>query len=311
MGFEPGADRLHRDIRERHFAALDQDLADRAVGVAVLPRIADTHHVSVGQVDPPGTLNAEKKRVDRIGEPGKLEPLAGERAVRDRGTVVIGHERRAVEPAGDSVPGISRAEFSKIDADQIRRPLVDRHVIARRACPAAFDLDFEIAGELADAGAVIRDPEGHQRGLEKGPRRFRLHIRDFAHIHDLAADRVPVSGSAGIAAHRARGGFFHPASQDFRKATSAASGSSAVQPGISAKDHPLDIGRPWARASGASRSRQAPARTGREGKTIRDATEDPRIRHRVRNEVSVRWTSRPASSSDRRFRHRARRSRHP
>jgi hypothetical protein len=66
IGPRPGLDALHRRLLQLQFAALDQRLADRLIGMAVLVTVVQAHHAAVGQLDPAGTLHLQEEEFDGI-----------------------------------------------------------------------------------------------------------------------------------------------------------------------------------------------------------------------------------------------------
>ena len=62
----PLLDRLHRGPIGGQLAAIDQDARDRAEWLAVLVGVADAHDAAFGQLHPPGALDLQKERLERI-----------------------------------------------------------------------------------------------------------------------------------------------------------------------------------------------------------------------------------------------------
>ena len=86
----PLADAVHRHLFFGHLAALDQDAADRQVGVTVVGVIVDAQHGAVFQPHARRSLDVDEERFDRILEPADLQLAPVERAVLDLGTIEIG-----------------------------------------------------------------------------------------------------------------------------------------------------------------------------------------------------------------------------
>src|SRR5690606_11862623 len=89
IGLEPGADAGKRYLLQRDLAHIREHATDRDIGPAVLAGIADAHRRAVRQIDDAGALDHQEERVDRIVDPQKFEPAAGERALVDLLVAVI------------------------------------------------------------------------------------------------------------------------------------------------------------------------------------------------------------------------------
>ena len=62
---------------DRQLAAVDEQLADRAVRVPVLVGVADAQDLAGFEPDPPRSLDLQEEEVERVVGPGDL--LSGER----------------------------------------------------------------------------------------------------------------------------------------------------------------------------------------------------------------------------------------
>src|SRR6516164_1274709 len=96
MRQHPVADRGHRHLLARNYAALDQQSTDRNVGMTVAAIISDLDHSAFVQPDQSRALDFEKERVDRTVDPGQFQSLRPERAVLDFGAAVPLWVRRSV-----------------------------------------------------------------------------------------------------------------------------------------------------------------------------------------------------------------------
>ena len=118
-------------------ADLDQVAADRAIGVAVLRRVADPDHGAVVEPHLARALDLEEELGDRIVDPEQLEVAARERAALDLGARVVGQELAVADPAIDRVAGELGVEAAEVDAQQVRGRRMERHRIARAGAPRA------------------------------------------------------------------------------------------------------------------------------------------------------------------------------
>ena len=88
--------------------------------------------VPSGAAQPARALDLQEEEFDRIRGPGDLEPLAGKRAVLDRGAVPIGDEAAAFIVAAKRHPPVGkRRRIAGPGADQVGRQRIDRHVEPR------------------------------------------------------------------------------------------------------------------------------------------------------------------------------------
>ena len=85
----PLADALERHLLARHQVALDQDAADRRVGMAVMGRVVDAQDQAVLEPHPRRALDVDRERRDRILEPADFEMPAVERALLDLAAVEV------------------------------------------------------------------------------------------------------------------------------------------------------------------------------------------------------------------------------
>ena len=144
MRLHPSADSLHGQLLARNFAALEQQPADRHVGMAIAAVIADPNRAALLQPYLPRSLDLQKEGVDRVVNPGELKPLPGQRAILDLG------------PA---------------ETLSVRRPAVDRDLERAASLSRAVQRDLVIAGEEPLARAVVAGEQRHEIGLEEMPRR--------------------------------------------------------------------------------------------------------------------------------------------
>jgi hypothetical protein len=81
----------------------------------------------------PETLDLEEEELDRVGDPGDLEPAPGERAVLDCGAVVVRHELalRVVAAERRAAAALLGRGLGGPGADEVGRHGIDRHVVAR------------------------------------------------------------------------------------------------------------------------------------------------------------------------------------
>src|SRR5579862_8600073 len=104
MRFDPGANRLHRYGIERELAALHQEPADRNIGLAILPVIAQAHRRAVSQGDAAGALHLHEKCIHGIVYPEELQMHGVKRTALDLGAARIGHEAAIDDTAADALP---------------------------------------------------------------------------------------------------------------------------------------------------------------------------------------------------------------
>jgi hypothetical protein len=83
VGAKPGLHRRHAHRACRDLAPLDEQLADRAVGMPVLAGIAEPHLGAVAQMHEARALHLHVEQLDRVIEIEQLEPLALERTLLD------------------------------------------------------------------------------------------------------------------------------------------------------------------------------------------------------------------------------------
>ena len=145
MIVQPADDALHRALPGREQPALLHQRADAGVIAAVLALIADPHHRSVGQPQPARALDLQEEQFDRIGRPGDDRRATVERALLDRGAIVIGDEALARDATADLLALERIAEQPEIDIDEVGRTCVDRHLVATPPIARAADLGLVIA----------------------------------------------------------------------------------------------------------------------------------------------------------------------
>ncbi len=91
IGMEPGLHRRHVRGAPRDLAPLDEQLADRGVGIAVLAGISEPNRAAVRQTHHARPLHLHVEQLDRVIEIEQLEAAAIERAAPDLGARVIRH----------------------------------------------------------------------------------------------------------------------------------------------------------------------------------------------------------------------------
>src|SRR6185312_9024121 len=94
---------IERDLILGQLAALDQQLADRDIGPAVLPVIAEADHAAAREPHFARALHFEEERIDGIVHPAKREFVRIERAAFDLGARRIWHEIARHDLAGDAL----------------------------------------------------------------------------------------------------------------------------------------------------------------------------------------------------------------
>ncbi len=130
--------------------------------MAVLAGIAHAHHPAVGHADPAGPLHLQEEGLDRIVEPGDLEPASGE------------------EPALDLGPGAPDGAVL-----QLGRTGIDRPGEAGGADGRAIQLRLVIAGEEGRRIAHLHRPEEELEELACG-------FRTLGGLGREPAERLPV-----------------------------------------------------------------------------------------------------------------------
>src|SRR5690606_32399333 len=117
----PGLDALHRGTLRRQLAAIDQQAADRTIGVAVVVGEAYAQHAAALEFDAARTLDLQEKELNRILDPGDLAALDCGESGLDLGAFEIRHEAPSVEtPTQPRLPGFD-AESRQIEGEQIVR----------------------------------------------------------------------------------------------------------------------------------------------------------------------------------------------
>jgi hypothetical protein len=140
----------------------------------VLAVIADPDGPAASQPDTAGSLDLQKERVDRIVNPQQLETAARERAILDR------------------------ARRLRLQTE-IRRPAVNRCLIAAVVPAGTVQLDLEISGKEPVGGSIVGHGQGDEIRLEEAPGG-----RITARGQRLGgfAQRLPVADPPEIGAHR-------------------------------------------------------------------------------------------------------------
>ena len=187
--------------------SLDQVLADRPIGAAVLVGIADARGLAGGQAHLTRALDLQEESIDRIVDPEQLELASGKRTAVDRGAIGIGDELALLDPATDPATLELGIELAQIDTDQIGRAPIQRIAVRGVGCPRALQKRLVVAGEQAIAIAVVAHCERLEAGLEEAPGPDRP--------GGLGADGAPVldrPGKAVLATHGLVGGLLGPPS---------------------------------------------------------------------------------------------------
>ena len=190
MGGEPGPDRRHRHVLAGDLAPGDQHAADRRIGMAVLGRVAKTHHAPVRQADPARALDLKK---EGVGPRAQIEQRPRPPAIvvaADFGAGVIGNEPGGDDLADDALAFEQRREGGGVDRHQIGRDAIGGFGKQHRPGAAAFQFGFVIAGDLAVAAAGRRHREGVETVLEEAARLGR------GGFERRRAGRPPIGGRA-------------------------------------------------------------------------------------------------------------------
>ena len=170
----PAADIRHCHLLARQLAAVEQQAADRDIGLAVAAVIADARDLAIGQLNAARALDLEKEGGDRVVDPEELEPLPVQGAVLDLGA---GKARR------------------------IGRAAIKRGAKGPAGATRAIKADLEITGKEALGRAVVAGEPGHKACFEELPGRLVVARRQLL---GGGAERAPVGGTAEIAALGAR-----------------------------------------------------------------------------------------------------------
>src|SRR6185437_1918044 len=88
----PFPDPLHRHLLPRNDAAIDQNAADRRIGIAIMRIIIDADGRAILEMNPCRALDLREQQIGLALEPADFETAAGDGAVLDLGAIVIGHE---------------------------------------------------------------------------------------------------------------------------------------------------------------------------------------------------------------------------
>ena len=167
MGFEPVADRLQGDLLPGEFAHGDQFAADGVVAVAVLAVVADTQLAPVGHGKASRALDVQEEQCHRIVGPGDLQALAGERAVVDRGAVVIGQQGASAQPAGDAAALELVGKLPEVDHQHVGGAPVERKAEQGVGCRRRGKQGFVVPGEETLCLARCGRPPRPEPGLEE------------------------------------------------------------------------------------------------------------------------------------------------
>src|SRR5206468_6330247 len=95
----PLPDLLHRHLILGDDVALDQDAADRRIGIAIMGIVIDADGRTVVEADPRRTLDLREQQVGLFLQPADFEPAAFNRAILDFGAIVIGYQLAAADLA--------------------------------------------------------------------------------------------------------------------------------------------------------------------------------------------------------------------
>ena len=291
--------------------AVDQHAADRRVGPAVMRIVVDAQDGAVFEPDARRALDLREQHVDRVAQPADFQMPAVERAVLDLAAVVIRHDLAAADAAADvdALAGKRSPSLRRPDDHEIGRPAIQRRGELAGRHARAVDDRLVIAGEKAcryRRACVMRS------GRKLSSKNFRAPssssgIAATRALADVAQDRhrdrgsrrAPVApGVERAAACRERPRTpRHDRRWPSRRASAHSTGSYCVSGNL--------IGsRLWRRRG--RRARKRPSR--HEARSSASADRKPGDRAAIG--LTVRLRSRPASSSDRARRHRARTSTH-
>ena len=135
---KPRADGAHGGAALLERAHRDQLAADRSVGVAGLGGIGDAHLAAFQKAEAGRALDMDVEGIDRVGDPGDLEPLPSERAALfDLAAVEIGHQPLRRLP-GEAVAGLdARRRIVRVDLDEVGRRRIERGAEFGRGLPGA------------------------------------------------------------------------------------------------------------------------------------------------------------------------------
>jgi hypothetical protein len=119
IGARPLLDALHRGLVEAHFAALDEQFADRLIGVAVLVGEGQARHAAVGQADAPRALDLQKEEFNRVVDPEQNATALGLVAPGDLGSRVVGNDLVALQATAQAQVLEFRLDGAEIDVQQV------------------------------------------------------------------------------------------------------------------------------------------------------------------------------------------------
>ena len=117
----PLLDCLHRGAVGRELAAFDQDARDRAKRPAVLIGIAKAKDTAFGELHPPGALDLQEERLDRIVDENEHLALKGCSAGLDVRAGPVRDNALAVNATAQSLVLQFGVEFGEIDGQKIVR----------------------------------------------------------------------------------------------------------------------------------------------------------------------------------------------
>ena len=165
--------RVHRHVFARDDVALDQDAADRRVGMAVVRVVIDAQQRAVGQPHARRALDLDEQEIVRVLEITDLQIAGRERAVLDLRAVEI---RRvfAARDAAHHAAAVGEALRLALapHVDEVARAAVKRHLEVVGLDARAVDDRLVIAGEKAVRIVDFRNTNRAEILLEKLARRL-------------------------------------------------------------------------------------------------------------------------------------------
>ncbi len=167
----PFPDPLHRHLIFRDDVALDQDAADRRIGVAIMCVVIDADGRAVLEADPRRALDLREQQIGLVFEPADFEASAGDRTVFDLAAIVIGYELAAADLAKHlSLVGQTNGVLFEAADKQVRGTAINRHGVDVGLGPGPVDHGLVVAGDKTLAFAKPRDAQGEKMLLEECPR---------------------------------------------------------------------------------------------------------------------------------------------